>query len=176
MQPLKYLSAYAPDLQDQVRRLIADNRLGAHLATKYPDRHTIQTDRALHDFVMQIKQSHLRTAPPLHKVGYDARLDVVRNALGLHTTISRVQGGKLKAKQEIRIASLFKEGPPEFLKMIAVHELAHLRESDHNKAFYRLCEHMLPAYHQLEFDLRLYLTWRDMPGASVPETALQAGK
>lgn len=59
---------------------------------------------------------------------------------------------------------LFREAPPEFLNMIVVHELAHLREFDHNKAFYQLCEHMLPGYHQLEFDLRIYLTWRELPG------------
>ena len=46
--------------------------------------------------------------------------------------------------------------------MILVHELAHLRERDHNKAFYQLCEYMLPGYHQLEFDLRVYLTWREL--------------
>jgi len=46
--------------------------------------------------------------------------------------------------------------------MIVVHELAHLKESDHNKAFYRLCESMQPGYGQLEFDLRLYLTWREL--------------
>jgi hypothetical protein len=28
-----------------------------------------------------------------------------------------------------------------------------------------LCEHMQPGYHQLEFDLRIYLTWRDMQTA-----------
>ncbi len=48
--------------------------------------------------------------------------------------------------------------PAEFLKMIVVHELAHLKETEHNKAFYQLCTHMAPDYHQLEFDLRLYLT------------------
>lgn len=42
--------------------------------------------------------------------------------------------------------------------MIVVHELAHLKEKDHNKAFYSLCCHMEPDYHQLEFDTRLYLT------------------
>ena len=46
--------------------------------------------------------------------------------------------------------------------MIVVHELAHLKEKDHNKAFYQLCQHMEPDYHQLEFDLRLWLTWRDI--------------
>jgi predicted metal-dependent hydrolase len=80
--------------------------------------------------------------------------------------VSRVQGGKLKAKKEIRVASLFKEAAPEFLKMIVVHELAHFKESDHNKAFYNLCEHMLPGYHQMEFDLRVYLTWRDLQATS----------
>ncbi|MDO2103108.1 DUF45 domain-containing protein, partial [Escherichia coli] len=79
-------------------------------------------------------------------------------ARGLHTAISRVQGGKLKAKKEIRVASLFKDAAPEFLRMIVVHELAHLKESEHNKAFYQLCQYMLPDYHQLEFDLLEYLT------------------
>jgi predicted metal-dependent hydrolase len=72
-----------------------------------------------------------------------------------------VQGGKLKSKNEIRIASQLKQLPLPLLRMVVVHELAHLREKDHNKAFYQLCQYMEPAYHQLEFDLRLYLTWQD---------------
>jgi len=48
--------------------------------------------------------------------------------------------------------------------MIVVHELAHLKEKDHNKAFYKLCEHMLPNYHQLEFELRVYLTQLELKG------------
>ncbi|PZP65387.1 MAG: M48 family peptidase, partial [Delftia acidovorans] len=51
-----------------------------------------------------------------------------------------------------------------FLRMIVVHELAHLREPDHDKAFYQLCTHMEPDYHQLEFELRLYLSWMDHSG------------
>jgi len=84
--------------------------------------------------------------------------------LGLHTIISRVQGGKLKSKNEIRVASIFKNMPEEFLKMIVVHELAHLKEKDHDKAFYKLCEYMEPRYHQYELDLRLYLTYIDKHG------------
>jgi len=84
--------------------------------------------------------------------------------LGTHSAVSRVQGGKLKSKREIRVASLFKTAPPEFLKMIVVHELAHLKEREHGKAFYQLCVHMEPDYHQLEFDLRLYLTQRELGG------------
>ena len=89
---------------------------------------------------------------------YDNTLQVVKHALGTHTTVSRVQGSRLKASREIRIASVFRDAPAEFLKMIVVHELAHMKEAEHDKAFYRLCTHMAPDYHQLEFDLRLYLT------------------
>jgi hypothetical protein len=73
------------------------------------------------------------------------------------TAVSRVQGGQLKAKREIRVAAVFKSAPAEMLKMIVVHELAHLKEREHGKAFYALCEHMLPGYHQVEFDTRLHL-------------------
>ncbi|MFR0690869.1 YgjP-like metallopeptidase domain-containing protein [Enterobacterales bacterium AE_CKDN230030158-1A_HGKHYDSX7] len=163
MQPLRYLQAYPPQLQDQVRQLIEQDRLGEYLERRYPGRHDVQSDKALYGYAMDLKQQFMRTAPAVDKVLYDNKLDVVQRALGLNTAISRVQGGKLKAKKEIRVASLFKDAAPEFLQMIVVHELAHLKERDHSKAFYQLCEHMLPGYHQLEFDLRVYLTWRDLP-------------
>lgn len=162
MTPLKYLAAYPPHLQEQVRRMIDAGRLGEYLGKRYPERHAVQSDKALYAYVMERKQRFLRNAPGIDKVLYDSKLDVVRNALGLHTAVSRVQGGKLRAKKEIRVAALFRDAAPEFLDMIVVHELAHLREFDHNKAFYQLCEHMLPGYQQLEFDLRLYLTWREL--------------
>ena len=163
MTALRYLQAYPAHLQDQVRELIASNRLGDYLHQRYPKRHAVQSDKALYSYVQGLKQEHLRNAPSLDKVLFDNRLDLTHRALGLNTAVSRVQGGKLKAKKEIRIASLFKEAAPEFLKMIVVHELAHLKERDHNKAFYQLCEHMQPGYHQLEFDLRIYLTYRELP-------------
>ena len=162
MTALKYLQAYPAALQDQVRRLISEGRLGDYLTQRYPDTHAVQNDKALYAYALGLKQAHLRNAPAIDKVVFDNRLDLTHRALGLHTAVSRVQGGKLKAKKEIRVAALFKEAPAAFLKMIVVHELAHFKESDHNKAFYNLCEHMLPGYHQVEFDLRVYLTWRDM--------------
>ncbi|SEB21190.1 YgjP-like metallopeptidase domain-containing protein [Paraburkholderia sartisoli] len=162
MQNLKYLSAYPTALQDKVRRLIAEQQLGAYLDERYPNRHAVQTDRALYDYCADLKREFIRNGPQIDKVVYDSKLDVLRHALGLHTTISRVQGSRLKSKKEIRIASLFRDTAPEFLRMIVVHELAHLKESEHNKAFYRLCEFMQPGYHQTEFDLRLYLTHRDL--------------
>jgi UTP pyrophosphatase len=166
MTALKYLQAYPGHLQDKVRELIAQQRLGEHLAKRYPDRHDVQSDKALYGYTMDLKQQHLKNAPAIDKVLYDSKLDVVRNALGLHTAISRVQGSKLKAKKEIRVAALFKAAAPEFLQMIVVHELAHLKEHEHNKAFYQLCTYMLPDYHQREFDLRVYLTWRELPSTN----------
>mgnify|MGYP002141239451 CR=1 FL=1 len=46
-----------------------------------------------------------------------------------------------------------------FNLMIVVHELAHLKERNHDKAFYQLCLHMEPNYMQYEFDCRVYLLW-----------------
>lgn len=162
MTTLKYLSGYPESLQQQIRQLIAEGRLGDYLERRYPQRHQVQSDKALYGYVQQLRQSHLKSAPNVDKVLYDNRLDLTHRALGLHTAVSRVQGGKLKAKKEIRVAALFKEAAPEFLQMIVVHELAHLRESDHNRAFYKLCEHMMPGYAQTEFDLRCYLHWREL--------------
>lgn len=173
MPPLKYLAGYPPDVLRQVRELLAQGRLGAVLAARYPEAHAVRTDGALFDYVNALKGRHLRNAPPLAKVAYDNKLRLVQQALGTHTAVSRVQGGKLKAKREIRVASLFKQAPADFLRMIVVHELAHLKERDHGKAFYQLCVHMEPAYHQLEFDTRLYLTHLDQvapPGLAVPAT------
>jgi predicted metal-dependent hydrolase len=157
---LKYLRGYPSNLLLQVSQLQEQGRLGDYLQQRYPERHSVQSDKALYGYAVELKQEFLRNAPGLDKVLYDSKLDVVRHALGLHTAVSRVHGGNLRAKKEIRIAALFRDAAPEFLKMIVVHELAHLREFEHNKAFYKLCEHMLPGYQQLEFDLRVWLTWR----------------
>ncbi|MET1161490.1 MAG: M48 family metallopeptidase [Pseudoxanthomonas sp.] len=158
MQILKYLSGYPADVQARVRQLIEQDRLGGVLADKYGHNHAVRNDRQLYEYTLQMKDRYLRKAEPLNKVVYDNKLQVVKHALGTHTTVSRVQGSRLKASREIRIATVFRDAPAEFLKMIVVHELAHLKESEHNKPFYQLCTHMAPDYHQLEFDLRLYLT------------------
>ena len=161
---MKYLTGYSAGLLAQVQQGITDGSLGQGLLKRYPAAHEVRTDRALYDYVMALKNEYLRKAEPLSKVVFDNKLHVIRNALGTHTTVSRVQGSKLKSKREIRVASLFKAVPVEWLRMIVVHELAHMKERDHDKAFYALCRHMEPEYHQFEFDLRLYLTHLDTGG------------
>ena len=162
MEALKYLAGYPQHVQARVHELIGQGRLGTMLAEKYGQAHSVRSDGQLHDYVQALKDRHLRKSVPLGKVVYDGKLQVMKHALGTHTTISRVQGDRLKTSREIRIASVFRDAPAEFLRMIVVHELAHLREAGHNKAFYHLCTHMQPDYHQLEFDLRLYLTHQEI--------------
>ncbi len=164
MYSLKYLSAYAPNLQQQIAQLLAQNRLTDYLLQKYPAASNVPNDNALRDYVMELKNQYLKKSPPLSKIIFDKKIHVVNNALGLHSFVTRVQGGKLKSKNEIRISTLFKNTPLEFLNMIVVHELAHLKEKEHNKAFYMLCQHMLPNYHQIEFDVRVYLTHLEEKG------------
>jgi len=166
MQPvvLKYLAAYSSDTQAQIRSMIEQDTLGRFLLKKYPQKHDINNDKMLREYVMDLKNRHLRKSSPLSKITYDKKIHVINNALGLHTFISRVQGSKLKSKNEIRVSELFKTAPEAFLEMIVVHELAHLRIKAHDKAFYQLCLHMLPDYHQVEFEMRLYLTQLEMKG------------
>jgi predicted metal-dependent hydrolase len=163
--PLKYLAHYSEDVQSQVRELIAEDKLGELLLKKYSAAHSVRNDKALFDYVMALKNEFLRGADPLSKVAFDSKLQVIKHALGMHTTVSRVQGNKLKAKREIRVATLFKDVPIELLRMIVVHEVAHIKEREHDKAFYKLCTHMEPNYHQYELDLRMYLTYLDLPKA-----------
>lgn len=160
---LKYLQGYPPALLAQVQALIDAGRLAQTVAQRHPEMHTVRSERALYDYVCELKTRHMKSAPPLAKVAFDPRLQLLKNVLGTHSAVSRVQGGQLKAKREIRIATLFKDAPADFLRMIVVHELAHLKEREHDKAFYALCQHMEPDYHQIEFDLRLWLTALELP-------------
>jgi hypothetical protein len=162
---MKYLQGYPPQLLAQVGQLITEGRLGESLRRRYPEAHDVRTDQALYDYVAALKSRFLRNAQAISKVAYDNKLQVIQHALGTHTSVSRVQGNKLKAKREIRVASLFKDAPGPFLRMIVVHELAHLKEREHDKAFYSLCAYMEPDYMQLEFDTRLWLTAREVEAA-----------
>jgi UTP pyrophosphatase len=160
MPTLKYLTHYPESLQAQVRILIAENRLGDVLQKRYPEPNGVRTDKALQEYTLSLKAQHMKSAVTPAKVIFDNHLQVVKHALGTHTQVSRVHGGMLVAKRE----------PAAFLKMIVVHELAHLKQREHDKAFYQLCHHMAPDYAQLEFDLRLYLTHLDLTRSAAAQS------
>ncbi|GGI75590.1 M48 metallopeptidase family protein [Shewanella gelidii] len=159
---LKYLNGYPTELQSQVKQLLADGKLGALLLKKYPSKHQFSSNKALYDLTIALKNKCMRQSASLAKVTYDDKIQLSHHALGLHSYVSRIQGKKVKSKNEIRIASSLKQAPESLLKMVIVHELAHLKEKQHNKAFYQLCCHMESDYHQLEFDLRLLLILMDL--------------
>lgn len=112
--------------------MLSKNKLEEYLLSKYPKRHQIVNDKALRIFAVNLKNKFLKKSSPLSKVEFNDKIHVINNALGLHSFVSRTQGNKLKSKNEIRIASIFKKVPEEFLLMIVVHELAHLKEKEHN--------------------------------------------
>lgn len=163
-QNLPYLAHYPVHLQNEISRLIENNKLGNWLRGRYPNTHKVANDNDLRDYALALKSQYMKKTQPLSKVIYDGKIHIVNHALGLHSYVSRVQGGKLKSKNELRVSTLFKHTPEAFLNMIVVHELAHLKEKQHNKAFYQLCQHMLPDYHQIEFDVRVYLTELERSG------------
>ncbi|MFK8003287.1 MAG: YgjP-like metallopeptidase domain-containing protein [Polyangiales bacterium] len=152
-----YLAGYPEEARARAHALRSEGVLEKRLLSRYSETHDVPNSAALYRYAKDLKRKHLRSSPPLAKVRYDDRISTLHQALGLHTYAVRVQGSKLKAQNEIRIASVFKELPGEFLRMVVVHELAHLRHKEHDKAFYRLCEHMEPDYLRYELDLRLLL-------------------
>ena len=162
MTKIDYFQSYPQEIRDKVDQLIASGQLRAYLLRKYPTAHQVNTDKQLYEYANNIKQSYMKKSPQIDKVMYGKQKDLIINALGTHTFVSRNHGGKLKSKHEIRIAMSLKNAPEEMLKMLVVHELAHFKEKDHNKAFYKLCEYMQPNYCEVEVDLLLYLTLLDL--------------
>lgn len=163
MTNLKYIQHYPEHLQIQIQDLIQKKKLTTYLISRYPKRHNIKTDKALYEFTNEIKQRYLKRVT-LNKVLFDGKVSQLHNALGIHTFKKSIQGNKIKSKNEIKISTLFKNTPEEFLQMIIIHELAHFKEKEHNKSFYNLCTHMERSYHQYEFDLRIFLTHLDIFG------------
>jgi len=108
---LTYLASYPVNIKEKIQTMLENNSLKAFLLKKYPTPHNIYNDKALRAYVMGIKNQYLKKSNPLSQVKYDDKIHVINNALGLHTYVSRVQGSKLKSKNELRIGSVFKTAP-----------------------------------------------------------------
>jgi predicted metal-dependent hydrolase len=164
-----YFQHYPENIRQQVTNLINSDQLVSYFKNKYPTAHQLRSQKQLFEYTNSFKQRYLKNAPKLSNVAYKKQKDLVKNALGTHTFTSQPQGKKLKAKHEIAIAEQLKYAPEPLLKVLIIHELAHFKEKDHNKAFYQLCCHMDSEYHQLELDLRLFLVLQNK-GMSFYET------
>ena len=54
MTPLKYLAGYPEDLQQRVRELMGQGRLGPMLAEKYGQPHAVRSDGQLYEYVQAL--------------------------------------------------------------------------------------------------------------------------
>lgn len=95
-----------------MRQLIAKDQLGAYLEQRYPERHAVQSDKALYAYALALKQEHLRHAPAIDKVLFDNRLDLTHRALGLHPFPG--SGGNPNKKRIRNGRAAFEEAAPQF--------------------------------------------------------------
>ncbi|MCF2860104.1 DUF45 domain-containing protein [Pseudoalteromonas sp. SMS1] len=164
MQELKYFQHYPENVQAQVYQLISNNQLQTYFKRKFPNGHQLQNQQELYQYSTEIKQHFLKNTPRLNSVSFNKHSDMVKGTLGTHTHQNKVHGKKLKARYDIALNNQLKYAPEAILRALIVHELAHFKHADHSKAFYKLCCHMEPEYHQLELDLRLFVVLDEQGG------------
>ena len=82
MNPLNYVEHYPHSLQQQVQRLIDEEKLGLYLLKKYPTTHAISGDKALYAYVIALRSEFLRKSEPLSRVSYDGKISDINDALG----------------------------------------------------------------------------------------------
>lgn len=104
MTAFKYLQGYPPHLQQQVMQMVAEDRLGDYLARRYPNRHQVQSDKALYGYTLELKQEYLRSALAIDKVLYDSRLDPDLDLVGLPDD-GRRQLGRVQVEAAAQDAS-----------------------------------------------------------------------
>ena len=74
--PPIYLGGYPIGLVTQVQHLIEQDKLADVLLKKYPQGHAVRSDKALYDYVQEIKNDYLRSVGQLSKVAFDSKLQV----------------------------------------------------------------------------------------------------
>jgi len=109
---------YPETVVQQVQSLVDNDKLAEFLLKRHHTTHSVYSDSDLREYVLDLKNQHMKKSSPLSKVIYDSKIHVVHNALGLHSYVSRKQGGKLKAKNELRVSSMFKKSSEALLNMI----------------------------------------------------------
>ncbi|PID27069.1 MAG: metal-dependent hydrolase [Candidatus Cloacimonadota bacterium] len=164
---IKYIEHYPEEVKNKVKLMIEKNSLKNYLLINYSEPHNFTNNKLLYKYVINLKNRYMKRSIPLSSVSYDDKIETAYQALGVNIFHSKVHGKKLKSKNSIKISTFFKHVPESFLQMIAVHELAHFKEKDHNKQFYNLCKYMKDDYFQVEFDTRLYMIYLDMGGKEI---------
>ena len=114
----------------------------------------------------QINEQSKHIAAQAKRINSDAQAIKWRDAKieSITFQLARLKAWKFGAKTERMSAQPVSYTHLDVYKR-QVHELAHLKERPHDKVFYQLCNYMEPRYHQLEFELRVYLTHLEVSGA-----------
>ncbi len=63
---------------------------------------------------------------------------------GITITSARTRWGSCSAKNRLSFSCRLMRMPQQFIEYVVVHELAHIREKNHSKAFYAIVEKYLP--------------------------------
>jgi len=158
----KYLKGYSDTIIKSIEKLIDENKLGLYLKNKYININTFTKDKDLYLLAKEIKDKYIKNEKLPERIFYDNKIELKNQALGLHTYIPVKHGKKYKMQNEIKISSRFKTLPYEFMENILIHELCHLKEKEHNKAFYKLCKNIDERYFEIDLDIRIYLTFLDI--------------
>ncbi|HUG58582.1 MAG TPA: metal-dependent hydrolase, partial [Candidimonas sp.] len=69
---MKYLKGYPPDLLAKVSLLVERGKLADMLRSRYPASHAVRTDKALYDYVVDLKNVYIRNGAPISKVAFDS--------------------------------------------------------------------------------------------------------
>ena len=155
----RYFTGYPANIVEQVLSLIKAGKVSEYLLKKYPQAHRITSDKLLYSYATELKKQYLKNAPPFGRAAFKKQGDMVTNALGTHTY--RMQGKT--RKHDLAINSDLLRAPEPLLKALVVHELAHFKEKDHNKGFYKLCCHMEPfsSLHTSPLSHQFSTSWKE---------------
>ncbi|BFL83366.1 hypothetical protein LFREDSHE_18160 [Shewanella baltica] len=67
MNPLKYLSGYSPDIQQQVQQHLDAGTLPKLLLKRHPVIHSVRSDKALYDYTKRLKTNFYASRPRSQK-------------------------------------------------------------------------------------------------------------
>ena len=93
--------------------------------------------------LMLLKKEARRVIPPLVN-HYAALLGVTPTSIRINA--ARTRHGSCNAKGGLNFSCRVMRFPMEAVEYVVVHELAHIREMNHSKAFYAVVEGVLPDY------------------------------
>ena len=77
---LTYLQGYPATIVEQTQQLLDQDKLAQYLLARYPHRHQVTTDKALYQYVQQLKSQYIRQSAPISKVVFDDKIHVINNA------------------------------------------------------------------------------------------------